>query len=220
MTTETPPKFDVALSFAAEDRAVARAIATYLRDEHLSVFFDEFATSELWGVNLYETLQQIYSQSKLCILLLSKSYTSREWTATEFRNLLAHSAHRSSFTILPVRLDDAPIPGFGQQVAYVAWSPTVLPMLAEVVKRRLAELPLPAVEAEAPHFHVHVIKHASGGWSVKREGTSRAASVHRSREQAVASAREMALRRSHTAVVIHREDGSIESQMLPPHAKD
>lgn len=40
--------YDVAISFAGEDREFARYMAARLRP-HFSVFFDEFERADLWG---------------------------------------------------------------------------------------------------------------------------------------------------------------------------
>jgi hypothetical protein len=40
-------EFDVALSFAGEDRAHAERLANLLRDTHVRVFYDEFVKATL-----------------------------------------------------------------------------------------------------------------------------------------------------------------------------
>jgi hypothetical protein len=42
-------QYDVALSFAGEDRALVESVARFLVDLDVSVFYDEFFTHELWG---------------------------------------------------------------------------------------------------------------------------------------------------------------------------
>ncbi len=100
--------YDVAISFAREDRSVAREIAKLLRNEGISVFFDEHASAELWGRDLYEHLRKMYKESRLCIVLISKNYSKSSWTHSELRNLLAHAMRRPSFSILPIHLSDEP----------------------------------------------------------------------------------------------------------------
>jgi hypothetical protein len=55
--------FDIAISFAGEDRVVARRLAVALRDAGLKVFFDEFAAAELFGADLYVKLAEIYEKN-------------------------------------------------------------------------------------------------------------------------------------------------------------
>src|SRR5260370_20126628 len=48
--------YDVALSFAGEDRNYANALAEALRHRQLNVFYDEYEKTPLWGKNLYTYL--------------------------------------------------------------------------------------------------------------------------------------------------------------------
>lgn len=48
----TDPDFDVAISFAGEQRTAARSLALKLEDAGYSVFFDEFESAQLWGEEL------------------------------------------------------------------------------------------------------------------------------------------------------------------------
>jgi len=56
------PEYDVALSFAGEDRALARELAALLRDAGFKVFYDEYEQATLWGKNLYDHLTDVYSK--------------------------------------------------------------------------------------------------------------------------------------------------------------
>ena len=53
-------RYDVALSFAGEDRVHALALATRLQQAGLRVFFDRF--EELWGHDLSERLHEVYDR--------------------------------------------------------------------------------------------------------------------------------------------------------------
>jgi hypothetical protein len=52
-------EFDVALSFAGEDREHASSLATFLRRARVSVFYDEFHKATLWGKDLFQHLQLV-----------------------------------------------------------------------------------------------------------------------------------------------------------------
>ena len=54
-------KYDVALSFAGEDRDFAETINTALQAENVKVFYDEFNVAELWGEDLSTELRKKYS---------------------------------------------------------------------------------------------------------------------------------------------------------------
>jgi hypothetical protein len=201
--------YDVALSFAGEDRSIARQIAESLTNENLNVFFDESSSAELWGQNLFDYLEKVYADSRLCIVLLSKSYLEGQWTQNELRNLIAHSKKRPSFSILPLHIGDAPLPRDLANVGYVQWDSVSPQDLTLLVKERLASLAPP--KSETPQEKIHVIRRETE-WSVKREGTTRATSVHKTKAEAITNARKLAQQSRNAVVVVHGADGAIESQ--------
>ncbi len=64
--------YDVALSFAGEDREYVEDVATFLKDVGIKVFYDKFEADNLWGKNLYDHLQDIYkNKANYTILFIS-----------------------------------------------------------------------------------------------------------------------------------------------------
>ena len=49
--------------------------------------------------------------------------------------------------------------------------------------------------------------HADGGWKVEAEGARRASSVHRTKAEAVAAAKELARNRTPSQVLVYKQDG-------------
>lgn len=114
------PEFDVALSFAGEDRAHAELLANTLRDVGVRVFYDEFFQAKLWGKDLYQHLQSIYrDKAKYCIVFVSEYYLSKNWTKHELQQAQAKSFSFDREYILPLRLDDANLPGLNRTVGYI-----------------------------------------------------------------------------------------------------
>ena len=106
------PTYDVALSFAGEDRVTAEKLATELRQRKVSVFYDGFAEAELWGKDLYDYLSQLYSDGcRYCVMLVSRAYAKKDWTRLERRSAQSRSLSQPLEFILPVRLDDTKLPG-------------------------------------------------------------------------------------------------------------
>jgi len=58
----------------------------------------------------------------------------------------------------------------------------------------------------------HVTADGEGGWRVKAEGASRASSTHENKAEAVGSAKDLAKSQPLGQVVIHREDGKIQTE--------
>ena len=52
--------FDIALSFAGEDRQYVEEVAKVLRLMGFRVFYDKYETVSLWGKNLYTHLSEVY----------------------------------------------------------------------------------------------------------------------------------------------------------------
>jgi len=77
------PKYDyeVALSFAGEDRATVEELASFLRSMQISVFYDAYEQADLWGKNLYDHLSDIYkNKAKYCVIFASRNYKEQQWT--------------------------------------------------------------------------------------------------------------------------------------------
>lgn len=106
------PTYDIAISFAGEDRPVADKLASFLVTKGLNVFYDEYEQANLWGKDLYVHLSKIYrDESKYCLMLLSESYAKKQWTNHERRAAQARAFAENREYILPLRLDDAQIDG-------------------------------------------------------------------------------------------------------------
>ena len=112
--------YDVAISFAGEQRAEARAIADCLRKAGLKVFFDEYEDAMLWGEDLYERLSDIYqNQAGYCITLVSTEYAEKVWTSHERKNAQARALKEAKAYLLPVRFDSTEVPGLAPTIGYL-----------------------------------------------------------------------------------------------------
>jgi hypothetical protein len=114
--------YDVAISFAGEQRKEARALAECFKKAGLQVFFDEYHDAELWGEDLYERLSDVYqNQAKYCIVLVSKAYAEKVWTSHERRNAQARALREKKAYILPVRFDETELPGLPSTISYLSF---------------------------------------------------------------------------------------------------
>lgn len=113
-------KYDIAISFAGEDRDIAEEISKKLVERNVRVFYDNYEKSELWGKNLYDYLSSIYGEkSKYCVMLLSAHYEKKLWTNLERRSAQAKAFRENREYILPIRLDDTKITGIQETVGYL-----------------------------------------------------------------------------------------------------
>jgi hypothetical protein len=116
-----PSSFDVAISFAGTERALAERLAQKLREAGIAVFYDDFYKEHLWGKNLTAFLDDIYGKkAKLCVVFVSKEYKDRKWTIHELRSAQAKALEQKGDEyILPVRVDDTQLDGLPSNVGYV-----------------------------------------------------------------------------------------------------
>jgi hypothetical protein len=77
-------EYDVALSFAGEDRVFARSLNDYLEDADLSVFFDETEAARILGEDLEAFFGPIYeSEADYVVAVLGPKYGVKRWTRFE-----------------------------------------------------------------------------------------------------------------------------------------
>jgi len=113
-------RYDVALSFAGEDRVHARRIAELIRHAGFTVFYDEYEQSSLWGKNLYSHLSDVYqNKARYCLMFISESYAKKLWTKRERESAQARAFREGREYILPLRLDDTALPGVEDTVGYI-----------------------------------------------------------------------------------------------------
>jgi hypothetical protein len=114
------PEFDVAFSFAGEQRAYVEDVYNILTSRGIRVFYDGGQAASLWGKDLYQYLTDIYSRrARYCVIFLSKEYAHKLWTRHELKAAQARAFKESEEYLLPARFDDTEIPGLLPTVAYV-----------------------------------------------------------------------------------------------------
>jgi hypothetical protein len=112
--------YDVALSFAGEDRETVAAVADCLRGRGVRVFYDEFEKTRLWGTDLEAHLANVYmSWSRYVIMFVSRHYANKPWARHEGRAALARAVTERTEYVLPVRLDDTDLAGLLPTIAYL-----------------------------------------------------------------------------------------------------
>lgn len=83
-------RYDFALSFAGQDRPLAKAIYEALVAREFSVFYDENEQARILAADLETYLAPIYqSEASFVLCLLTKDYPERIWTRFESRQFKA-----------------------------------------------------------------------------------------------------------------------------------
>lgn len=135
---ERPTDYDVALSFAGEDRAYVDDVAESLRRTGVKVFYDTFETANLWGTNLYEHLSDVYQKrARFTVIFISKRYAEKAWPNFERQAAQARALGSSREYILPARFDETELPGILPTTAYVPLQTTTPAALAALILQKL-----------------------------------------------------------------------------------
>jgi hypothetical protein len=112
-------EYDVALSFAGEDRAVAEEFASLLIKKDIEVFHDEYQVGDLWGKDLVDHLVNIYARkARYCVMLISQYYPLQKWTEVERRSAQERALRDANEYVLPIQLDDSEVPGIAETAGY------------------------------------------------------------------------------------------------------
>ena len=113
-------KFDVAFSFAGEDREYVEEVAKHLKQKGIKVFYDMFEEIDLWGKDLGIHFDYVYRKAaKYCVPFLSIHYKSKIWTNYEIKNAISRAIESNQEYILPARFDDTEIDGIRSTIGYV-----------------------------------------------------------------------------------------------------
>ena len=136
--TPTLPTYDVVLSFASEERDYVEQVNMVLAQRGVSTFYDKDAEIELWGKDLAEHFSSIYAgQGRFCLMFVSRPYVEKMWTRHERRAALSHAMKLHTEYVLPVRFDDAVVPGLSSSIAYLNGANLSPGDLANAVLRKL-----------------------------------------------------------------------------------
>lgn len=131
--------YDVALSFAGEDRMHAEELAELLRTNGYKVFYDKYERAQLWGKDLYTHLSSVYKDgARYCVMFLSKHYAEKLWTNHERRSAQARAFQESEEYILAIRLDGTEIPGIPATVGYLDSRSMSIPQIYQVLVEKLS----------------------------------------------------------------------------------
>lgn len=137
-------KYDVALSFAGENREYVEGVATHLKSSGISVFYDLFERVELWGKDLYTHLDDIYrNKARFCVIFISEFYQRKSWTNHERKSAQARAFQKKEEYILFARFDDTEIPGVRPTVGYISLQELTPQQFAQMIIQKL-ELAPPA----------------------------------------------------------------------------
>src|SRR5262249_39541361 len=112
-------KYDVFISHSSKDKPMVRELASRLKADGLSVWFDEWEISpgDIIGLKIEQGLEQ----SRTLVLVMSVNAFASEWVTLERHTALFRDPTNALRRFIPVRLDNIKIKDTLKQFAYVDW---------------------------------------------------------------------------------------------------
>jgi len=115
-----PEEFEVAVSFADDDRAYVRRVVVELRRRGVRVFSDDPHDVGLWGKDLVVELDDVFQRrSRFVLIFISRAYVRDQWSRHELRGALARAIRERREYVLPARFDGTVVPGLPDTVRHV-----------------------------------------------------------------------------------------------------
>jgi hypothetical protein len=148
-------EYDVALSFAGEDRPYVSQVADSLKRRHVTVFYDEYERAELWGKDLFAHLSEVYlNRAKYTIMFISRHCAAKVWTNHERRSAQARALEEGGEYILPVRFDDTDVPGVLKTTGHIEAKNLLPSQVADLILKKLDIQSL----GEIGHTVIHIVR--------------------------------------------------------------
>lgn len=134
-------KYDVAFSFAEEDRAFVDRVAVLLKEKNVRLYYDDHERIKTWGKDLLVYLNEVYrTEARFCVMFISKHYKEKRWTKYETEWAKARSFFMENKEyILPFRFDEAEIPGLKDTIAYLSKEDYDERRLAQAIMVKIAQ---------------------------------------------------------------------------------
>jgi hypothetical protein len=151
-------EYDVALSFAEEDKDIVDKFADLLRSKDIKVFYDKYEAAELWGKDLIDHLVNIYSRkARYCVMFISQHYPLKKWTNVERMAAQERAFRDANEYILPLRLDDTQVPGITETTGYRDLRQHPMEDIVDLLEQKLIK----AKSQSSPPHHSHDLRSGS-----------------------------------------------------------
>ncbi len=113
-------EYDFALSFAGENRELARSIAEQLETLDTTVFFDEYFESNYLGKTWSREFKRIFGEaSRLVVCLLDSHHLQKIWPTFE-RECFQPRVEQEA--VIPIFLDDTKFPGISADIVGIKFT--------------------------------------------------------------------------------------------------
>jgi hypothetical protein len=132
--------WDVAVSFAGEQRATVEEFREELNANGYTVFYDFDEQHKLWGENLRRKLGDVYAHdAQYMVVFLSKSYPEKDWTSFELDVGRDAKAKRTNTYLLPIIVDDVNVVGLSKDVGHVDLRKVGVREAAQILMKKIED---------------------------------------------------------------------------------
>jgi hypothetical protein len=127
------------ISHNKADKEVAREIALFLIAEGINVWFDEWVISP--GDSIIQEINTGLHSCTHFIILWSKNASTSNWVKRELQSTLAHAINAKSPLIIPIVLDETPLPPLLSDILYINYEGDMEEDQRKIVKAVTGRLP-------------------------------------------------------------------------------
>jgi hypothetical protein len=114
-------EFDFAISFAGENRELARMIASQLEILDFSIFFDEFYEANYLGKAWGSQFEDIFkNRARFIVAILDRYHREKIWPTFERDCFVPRIVEEA---VIPIYLDDTPFPGIPKDIVGINFDP-------------------------------------------------------------------------------------------------
>ena len=131
-------QYEVALSFAGEQREYVEQVAKTLQGWGIVVFYDGFEKVPLWGKHGTEEFNEVFERrAALAVMFISKEYVEKAWPRHERQSILSRAVRERGGYVLPVRFDNTSVPGLPADLIYLNAEDHAPAELAAMIAKKL-----------------------------------------------------------------------------------
>ncbi|MFD4643519.1 toll/interleukin-1 receptor domain-containing protein [Lentzea sp. NPDC058436] len=133
-------EFDVAPSFAEQDRDRVLPIVRRLEELGVAVYYDDDQVVARWGTDLVEHIAETLTHKVRYVLMFaSRNYVDRGLVRHQRRTAQARALVQQNEFLLPIRIDDTEVPGLLPSIGYLDLRKHDNEVIAQSVVQKLAQ---------------------------------------------------------------------------------
>lgn len=121
------------LSYAEQDNKIAKKISSDLTDHGVKIWFDQ--QEILVGDSLIERIKEGINRADYLLVLLSKNSNQSNWVRQEIGVAFERFKNEETTAIIPIQIDDTPVPEKFQNIRYVSLSSGYENAINEIIQR-------------------------------------------------------------------------------------